>query len=82
MGDLTIENLNFSYGESVVFENLNLNYKSEDFLAIVGPNGGGKSTLLKLILGLLKPRSGSIKIFGKTPNINLTKIGYVPHYIE
>ena len=74
MGDLTIENLNFSYGESVVFENLNLNYKSEDFLAIVGPNGGGKSTLLKLILGLLKPRSGSIKIFGKTPNINLKKI--------
>ena len=82
MGDLTIETLNFSYGESVVFENLNLSYKSEDFLAIVGPNGGGKSTLLKLILGLLKPRSGSIKIFGKTPNINLKKIGYVPQYIE
>ena len=79
MSDLTIENLNFSYGESVIFENLNLNYNKKDFLAIVGPNGGGKSTILRLILGLLKPNSGSIKIQGKSPN--LKKIGYVPQYI-
>ncbi|MBO7369625.1 MAG: ABC transporter ATP-binding protein, partial [Campylobacter sp.] len=79
MGDLTIENLKFSYGESVVFENLNLNYFIKDFLAIVGPNGGGKSTILKLILGLLKPKAGSVKIYGKSPN--LQKIGYVPQYI-
>lgn len=79
MGDLTIENLNFSYGESVIFENLNLNYNKKDFLAIVGPNGGGKSTILRLILGLLKPNSGSIKIQAKSPN--LRKIGYVPQYI-
>ncbi|MBQ3675219.1 MAG: ABC transporter ATP-binding protein [Campylobacter sp.] len=79
MSDLTIENLNFSYGESVVFENLNLSYNKKDFLAIVGPNGGGKSTILKLILGLLKPKAGSVKIYGKSPN--LQKIGYVPQYI-
>ena len=79
MSDLTIENLKFSYGESVVFENLNLSYNKKDFLAIVGPNGGGKSTILKLILGLLKPKAGSVKIYGKSPN--LQKIGYVPQYI-
>lgn len=79
MSDLTIENLNFSYGESIVFENLNLNYNKKDFLAIVGPNGGGKSTILKLILGLLKPKAGSVKIYGKSPN--LQKISYVPQYI-
>ncbi|MBQ7271111.1 MAG: ABC transporter ATP-binding protein, partial [Campylobacter sp.] len=79
LNDLTIENLNFSYGESIVFENLNLNYNKKDFLAIVGPNGGGKSTILKLILGLLKPKAGSVKIYGKSPN--LQKIGYVPQYI-
>ena len=81
MNDLIIKDLKFSYGESVVFENLNLNYDKKDFLAIVGPNGGGKSTLLRLILGLLKPNFGEIKIFDENPNKNLKKIGYVPQQI-
>ena len=60
MGDLTIRNLKFSYGESVIFENLNLDYKKNDFLAIVGPNGGGKSTLLSTLCRQLPPLSGEI----------------------
>ena len=62
---IKIRNLNFSYDKQVVLEDINLEYSSDEFLAIIGPNGGGKSTLLKLILGLLKPQSGEIKLFGK-----------------
>ena len=65
---IKIRNLNFSYDKQVVLEDINLDYSSDEFLAIIGPNGGGKSTLLKLILGLLKPQSGEIKLFGKEPS--------------
>ena len=59
---IKIENLCFNYDGSPVLSGINLTYKREDFLAIVGPNGGGKSTLLKLILGLLLPTSGKIEV--------------------
>lgn len=47
---------------------------------IVGPNGGGKSTLLKLLLGLLSPGAGTLKVFGKSPAAAREKIGYMPQY--
>ena len=75
---IKIRNLNFSYDKQVVLEDINLEYSSDEFLAIIGPNGGGKSTLLKLILGLLKPQSGEIKLFGKEPSDVSKFIGYVP----
>ncbi|MBE3606569.1 ABC transporter ATP-binding protein [Campylobacter sp. RM13119] len=75
---IEISNLNFNYDDQVVLENINLTYNSNDFLAIVGPNGGGKSTLLKLMLGLLRPQSGEIKLFGKAPHEVSKLIGYVP----
>ena len=75
---IKIINLNFSYDKQVVLEGINLDYSSDEFLAIIGPNGGGKSTLLKLILGLLKPQSGEIKLFGKEPSEVSKFIGYVP----
>ena len=75
---IRIRNLNFSYDRQVVLEDINLEYSSDEFLAIIGPNGGGKSTLLKLILGLLKPQSGEIKLFGKEPSEVSKFIGYVP----
>ena len=75
---IKIRNLNFSYDRQVVLEDINLDYSSDEFLAIIGPNGGGKSTLLKLILGLLKPQSGEIKLFGKEPSDVSKFIGYVP----
>ena len=75
---IKIINLNFSYDKQVVLEDINLDYSNDEFLAIIGPNGGGKSTLLKLILGLLKPQSGEIKLFGKEPSEVSKFIGYVP----
>ncbi len=57
---IEIKNVSFSYGKEVVLENINLNIHKGDYLGIIGPNGGGKTTLLKLILGLLKPQKGMI----------------------
>ena len=68
---LSIKNLNFSYSKEVVLKDISLELKKGEFLSLIGPNGGGKSTLLKLILGLLKPQEGEIKLFEKS-------IGYVP----
>lgn len=68
---LEIKELNFAYNDELVLKNISLNYDSKDFLAIIGPNGGGKSTLVRLILGLIK--SQSVKL-----NLPKSKIGYVP----
>ena len=73
-----IQNLSFSYDKDKVLENINLTINKGDFLAIIGPNGGGKSTLLKLILGLNKLQDGNIEILGDKPSINFSNIGYVP----
>lgn len=70
---INISNLFYKYHKTDVLENINLSIKDDDFLAIIGPNGGGKSTLLKLILGLLTPQSGTI-----INNIKTNQVGYVP----
>jgi len=75
---LSIKNLTFSYNKDIVLKDINLEVAQNDFLAIIGPNGGGKSTLIKLILGLYKIKHGSIKILNQTPSSNLSNIGYVP----
>jgi len=75
-------NLNFSYNGQPVISGVNLKIKSGDFMAMIGPNGGGKTTLLKLMLGLLKADSGSIRIFGKPPKEVSYRIGYVPQDIH
>jgi len=70
----------FSYGQTAILHNIDLAVHRGDYLGIVGPNGGGKTTLLKIMLGLLTPQCGSIKLFGKdiTEFKDWHKIGYVP----
>lgn len=70
---IEIKNLTFSYDKINVLEDVTLDILEDDFLAIIGPNGGGKSTLLKLILGLLNLRSGKIN-----KHLKNSFIGYVP----
>lgn len=77
---LEIENLSFSYPQLQVLSDINLTLHADEFLGIVGPNGGGKSTLLKLILGLLKPDKGSIRVLGQTPQAARPMLGYVPQF--
>ena len=75
-----VKNLYFKYEKEWVLEKINFILKDKEFMAIIGPNGGGKTTLLKLILGFLKPTKGEIKIYGKSPKENSLLIGYVPQY--
>ena len=63
-----------------VLEAVNLSIEQHDFLGIIGPNGGGKTTLLKVILGLLKPSRGKVMVFGHSPEKGREFVGYVPQY--
>ena len=70
-----IRNLNAGYNGKSVIHDISLNIYRQDFLGIIGPNGGGKTTLAKAILGLIKPYSGEI-VFSEKMSKN--QIGYMP----
>ncbi len=74
--DIRINNLCVSYGHVEALVNINLDIRQYDFVGIIGPNGGGKSTLIKTLLGIVPPTSGSIDISNKNG------IGYVPQFPE
>lgn len=78
MSDILLQNVSFSYDSDEVLTNVNVSFNISDFVAIIGPNGGGKSTLLKLMLGLIRPSKGDVKIFGKPAGQMSAHIGYVP----
>ena len=78
MAVIEIEGISFGYQKELILRDINLKVEQEDFLAIIGPNGGGKSTLLKLILGMHKPKKGTIRVLGSQPCDKLSSIGYVP----
>lgn len=77
---ISIRNLFFSYGGPPVLENVTLILERGSFVCVIGPNGGGKSTLLKLILGLLAPDRGEIRVLGREPARARPLIGYVPQH--
>ena len=78
---IEIKNLNAGYDGRTVLRDVNLTVYDRDFLGIIGPNGGGKTTLIKCILGLLKPLSGEISFTSSRTagNLQLT-MGYLPQY--
>lgn len=75
---IKVRDLWFSYDGHLVLKEVNLEVHSGDFLGIIGPNGGGKTTLLKLMLGLLEPDQGEVRVFGQHPGKIASQIGYVP----
>ncbi len=75
---ISIERLSFSYNATPVLEDVNVFVNEKDFIWIVGPNGGGKTTLLKLMLGLLSPKKGKIHVFDKSPADVRSRMGYMP----
>lgn len=81
-----LRNVTFTYpprqGAAPVLEDVSLDVQAGDFLGIIGPNGGGKTTLLKLILGLLEPDRGTVRVLGKNPVDVRDRIGYVPQYSQ
>ena len=80
MEAIKAENVYVNLDGNSVLEDINLTINDKEFLGIIGPNGGGKTTLLKILLGMIQPVKGSIKIFGEDPGKNLGSIGYVPQY--
>jgi len=77
---IDIKDVSFRYDQQPILTDVNLTVDSGDTLCIVGPNGGGKTTLIKLIIGLLSPNHGQIRIFGKRPDKAHLEFGYVPQY--
>lgn len=77
---IDISELSFSYDSLPVLTGINLQIQDGEFLGIVGPNAGGKSTLLKLVLGLLEPQSGRVQVLGKSPHAARKHLGYVPQH--
>ena len=75
---IEIDNLNVMFGDTVALKNIKLDVFEKDYIAIMGPNGGGKTTLLRTILGLQKPTSGKVLLFEKSPKNSRSKVGFVP----
>lgn len=76
---ISLKNVDFSYNGTLVLTNINITVEKGDFIAILGPNGSSKSTLLKIMLGLLAPKAGEVKIFGQNVRHfkEWSKIGYI-----
>lgn len=84
MSDPVIElkGVSFSYDGHEVLRDVNLEVPERDFLALLGPNGGGKTTLIKICVGLLRPGKGYVRILGVNPDKVRSRIGYVPQDIN
>ena len=77
---IEVDNLTVYYRQVCALSNVSLRVRDKEFLGIIGPNGGGKSTLLKAILGLVTPYSGDIRILGRSPKRAHGIMGYVPQF--
>jgi zinc transport system ATP-binding protein len=73
-----IRNLSVGYGQNIVLKNVNLSIQQYDFVGVIGPNGGGKTTLLKALLGLIPPLSGEVVYDESMTEGNTHRIGYLP----
>jgi zinc transport system ATP-binding protein len=78
---ISFSKVSFSYGHAPVLEDVSFTVGRLDSMCIVGPNGGGKTTLVKLILGLLAPQAGVIRVFGRAPRHARANIGYMPQHV-
>lgn len=79
---IVFRHVSFSYTGAPVIVDADFAIPARSFTSIVGPNGGGKTTLLKLMLGLLRPNEGEIRVLGTTPIHARPFIGYMPQYIH
>lgn len=73
-----VRDLSFHYTDTPILSAVNFEVERGEFIGLIGPNGGGKTTLLKLLMGFLRPQQGTIEIFGEPPHRARGHIGYVP----
>jgi zinc transport system ATP-binding protein len=79
---IAVERVWAGYHGQVVLEDVSLSVKEGDFVGLIGPNGGGKTTLLRVILGLLTPYRGTVRLLGKPVREGRKYVGYVPQGVE
>lgn len=81
---IILEHVSFSYGDKIVLKNINLTVEQGNILGIIGPNGGGKTTLLKIMLGLIKGYTGNVIVKCQFKSVNggfhHNCMGYVPQH--
>jgi zinc transport system ATP-binding protein len=79
---ISIRNLWAGYDREQVLEDINLVVYEGDFIGLIGPNGGGKTTLIRVLLGLLEPTQGEVRIMGRPVQAGRSEVGYVPQLVE
>ncbi len=77
---IALDHVSFAYQESMILTDVSLSIPQGEFYAVIGPNGGGKTTLIKLMLGLLTPCQGSVTLLGQKPHLVRSSIGYVSQH--
>ena len=77
---VTLDKVSFAFNGTPVLEDVTLEIQEREFVSMVGPNGGGKTTMLRLILGLLRPVQGEVRVFGRAPERVRERIGYTPQH--
>ncbi len=77
---ISVTGVTAGYGGHPILKNVSLDLRKGDFMAVVGPNGGGKTTLFRTILGLVPPSEGSVTVMGMPPSKGSRNIGYVPQF--
>jgi zinc transport system ATP-binding protein len=77
-----VQDVRFAYNGQPALLEVNLTVQPGDFMAMIGPNGGGKTTLLKLMLGLLEPQAGRVRLQGRPPREMSHRVGYMPQDVH
>lgn len=79
---ISFTNVTFAYNGEPAIIDADLTVETNEMVALVGPNGGGKTTILRLILGLLRPQRGDVRVLGATPRRARRYVGYVPQHVR
>jgi zinc transport system ATP-binding protein len=70
------------YNSAPALEDITVSIKKNEFVSVIGPNGGGKTTFLRVILGLIPPQKGEVRVLGPPPHPGSLSVGYLPQYIS
>ena len=79
---IDVRNVSFAYAAATVLEDVSFRIEPHELICIVGPNGGGKTTLVRLLLGLLHPTRGEIRVLDTSPERARLRIGYMPQHLN